>query len=48
MFGGYLMSFFDMETRLLGEFENNKDVWVEYVENGKKNGHSKKYVGITN
>ena len=38
------MSFFDMETRLLGEFENNKDVWVEYVENGKKNGHSKKYV----
>mgnify|MGYP000868872295 CR=1 FL=1 len=38
------MSFFDMEMRLLGEFENNKNVWVEYVENRKKNGHSKKYV----
>ena len=34
--GGGWMSFFDMEMRLLGEFENNKNVWVEYVENRKK------------
>ena len=38
------MSFLAMENKLLEDFKGNNDVWVDYVNNGNKNGHSKTFI----
>lgn len=38
------MSFLSMEKRLLQEFKINDDIWIDYIKNEKKHGHSKTFI----